>query len=118
MTTPTGDDWRTEDTTALMEAVLALRDVEEAERFFRDLCTLRELEEMAHRWAAARLLATGQPYRAISEASGVSTATITRINQWLQHGEGGYQLILDRLGLLDSTTDENQDGEPGTRGVT
>jgi TrpR-related protein YerC/YecD len=98
MTTPE-DDWRNEDTTALMHAVLALDSIDEAERFFRDLCTRRELEEMTHRWSVVRHLAQGRSYRSIATETGISTATITRINQWLQHGAGGYQLILDRLGL-------------------
>ena len=53
---------------------------------------------MRQRWAVARLLTTHLPYREISDQTGVSTATITRINQWLQHGAGGYRLVLDRLG--------------------
>lgn len=98
MTTPE-DDWRTTDTSALMEAVLALETIEEGERFFRDLFTRRELEEMTHRWTVVRHLAQGMPYRSIAEETGISTATITRINHWLQHGMGGYRLILERLGL-------------------
>ncbi len=90
-------DWRNPDTAALFEAVLALDDLDEAAAFFRDLCTRRELADLSHRWAVARLLERGLPYREISELTGASTATITRINQWLQHGAGGYRLILDRL---------------------
>ncbi len=97
------DDWTNDDTTALFEAILALDTVEEAEQFFRDLCTLRELEEVSQRWAIARLLADGLHYREIAEATGSSTATITRIAQWLRHGAGGYQLMLDRLGIAGDT---------------
>ncbi|MDX1691309.1 MAG: YerC/YecD family TrpR-related protein [Acidimicrobiia bacterium] len=95
----TNADWTSDDSTALFEAVLSLRDVGEAERFFRDLCTMREIEEMTQRWAIARLLAEGRPYREIAEATASSTATVTRIAQWLRHGEGGYRLVLDRLGF-------------------
>lgn len=91
------DDWTSPETTALFDAVLALETVSEAERFFRDLCTLRELGEMATRWQAARLLEQGIPYRQVAEETGASTATITRIAQWLNHGTGGYRLILDRV---------------------
>ena len=98
MTVP-DDDWRNDDTTELFTAVLALESVDEAERFFRDLCTLRELDEMAHRWAVVRELAQGRSYRTIAESTGTSTATITRINQWLHHGAGGYLLALERLGF-------------------
>ena len=95
------DNWQNADSDALLDAILALEDREEAAAFLRDLCTLRELEEMTHRWAVVRLLATGLPYREIATQAGSSTATITRINQWLQHGTGGYRLMLERLGLGD-----------------
>ncbi len=93
----TTDGWRTKDTSALFRAVLALRTEDEAAAFFRDLCTLQELTDLSHRWAVVRLLDQGHPYRQIAEETGASTATITRINQWLQHGAGGYRLALDRL---------------------
>lgn len=92
------DDWRNDDTRALFEAILGLEGVDDAAAFFRDLCTRRELEEMSHRWAVARLLDRGLPYREISDLTGASTATIGRINQWLQHGTGGYRRALDRVG--------------------
>lgn len=90
------NDWRNEDTASLFEAVLSLQTTDEAAAFFRDLCTLRELNDLSHRWAVARLLEEGLPYREISERTGASTATVTRINQWLQHGAGGYRLALER----------------------
>lgn len=92
----TTDDWRTPEFEALLEAVLKLRAPDEAAAFFRDLCTRRELEEFSHRWAVARLLDRGLPHREIAKLIGVSTATVTRINQWLRHGSGGYRLVLDR----------------------
>lgn len=95
----TTDDWRNDETSALFEAIVALTSREDAADFFRDLCTYKELEEMSSRWMVARLLAKGIPYREINERTGVSTATITRINQWLQHGTGGYRSMLDRMGL-------------------
>lgn len=93
---PEEDDWRNEATDALFDAVIRLEDLAAAERFFRDLCTRRELEEMTARWAVVRQLATGLSYREIHDNTGVSTATITRINQWLRHGTGGYREALDR----------------------
>ena len=91
------DDWRTADADALFEAILRLETVEEAERFFRDLCTLNELRDMAQRWAVVRLLEQGLHYAEISRTTGASTATITRIASWLHHGEGGYRMALDRM---------------------
>ena len=95
-TTPEEDDWTNEGTDSLFEAVVGLSDVEDAERFLRDLCTRRELEEMTSRWAVVQQLDAGLPYREIHDNSGVSTATITRINQWLRHGTGGYREALNR----------------------
>ena len=89
-------DWRTPDAQALFEAILGLDDLEETERFFRDLCTLNELRDMAQRWAVVRRLDAGQHYAEISRDTGASTATITRIASWLHHGEGGYRSVLDR----------------------
>jgi TrpR-related protein YerC/YecD len=91
------DDWRTPDAEALFEAILRLKNVEEAERFFRDLCTLNELRDMGQRWAVVRLLDQGMHYGEISRTTGASTATITRIASWLHHGEGGYQRALEAL---------------------
>ncbi len=99
----TGDDWRSTETRALFQAVLALETIDEAARFFRDLCTLHELEELTQRWQIVRLLEQGLPYREIAEQTSSSTATVTRINQWLRHGEGGYRLALDRLDLEGGT---------------
>lgn len=91
------EDWRNDATAALFDAVVALESREETAHFFRDLCTRRELEEISQRWAVARKLAEGHPYREIAAETGVSTATIVRINQWLRHGTGGYQQMLDKL---------------------
>jgi TrpR-related protein YerC/YecD len=91
------NDWRTPDVDALFEAILRLDGLESAERFFRDLCTLNELHDMAQRWSVVRLLDEGKHYAEISRETGASTATITRIASWLNHGEGGYREALDRL---------------------
>lgn len=91
------DDWRNEATAELFAAIVSLDEPDDAADFFRDLCTRRELEEMSRRWRVVRLLSTGISYRQIAAETGVSTATITRINQWLRHGRGGYQAMLDRL---------------------
>jgi TrpR-related protein YerC/YecD len=80
----------------LFDAILSLENRAETESFFRDLCTLSELEAMAHRWQVARLLEEGLPYLEIAERTGASTTTVTRVAHWLRHGEGGYRLALDR----------------------
>jgi TrpR-related protein YerC/YecD len=79
------------------DALLALRTQEEAKRFLRDLCTLTELEALAHRWQIARLLDKGElSYVEIADRVGGSTATVTRVAHWLRHGAGGYRLALGR----------------------
>ena len=65
-------EWRTNETRDLFEAILSLRTVDEAERFFRDLCTLAELEALTHRWQAARLLDQGLPYHEVAARTGGS----------------------------------------------
>ncbi len=91
------DDWKTPEVEALFEAVLQLDSIEEIEPFFRDLCTLNELRDMAQRWAVVRMLDGGLHYAEISRQTGASTATITRIASWLNHGEGGYRAMLAKL---------------------
>jgi TrpR-related protein YerC/YecD len=88
--------WETREMRDLFDAMLVLETRAEVERFFRDLCTLSELEAMAHRWQVAKLVEKGMPYLEISERTGASTTTVTRVAHWLKHGEGGYRLALDR----------------------
>ncbi len=80
----------------LADALLVLRTRDEARRFLRDLCTLGELEALAHRWQIARLVDSGRSYLDIAEAVRTSTATVTRVAHWLRHGAGGYTLALER----------------------
>ncbi len=89
-------NWRTPKLKKLVQAILSLKDEAETLNFFRDLCTRDELEEMAERWHVVQLLAKGKSYREIAKKTGVSTTTVTRIAQWLEHGEGGYQAALQR----------------------
>lgn len=83
-------------TTNLFQAILSLKNVKEAESFFRDLCTIEELSAMSERWQIVQLLDQGASYRKISEITGSSTTTIGRVATWLNNGEGGYQLALSR----------------------
>ena len=90
-------EWRTEDVEALLDALVGLPDADEAARFVRDLCTLGELHALAQRWAVVRLLDEGLHYSSIAARTGASTATITRVAQWLRHGTGGYRAALERI---------------------
>jgi TrpR-related protein YerC/YecD len=87
----------------LFATVQGLESPDEAEHFLRDLCTLSELEAMAHRWEVVKLLDQGLPYQEISRQTGASTTTVTRVAHWLRHGEGGYRTALDRRAALSRT---------------
>ena len=88
--------WLTSQLDELFGAIVALRDKEQVRRFFRDLCTLSELEAMARRLEVARLVDEGVPYLEIARRTGASTATVTRVAQWLNHGEGGYRAAIHK----------------------
>jgi TrpR-related protein YerC/YecD len=90
-------DWRTPNLDALLDAIVRLEDRDEAARFMRDLCTLGELHDLGQRWTVVRMLDQGLHYAEISRLTGASTATITRIASWLNHGEGGYRAMLAKM---------------------
>ena len=81
----------------LMEAVLTLENMEEAHRFFEDICTVSELRSIAQRFDVAKMLREGMTYTAIAEKTGASTATISRVNRALQFGCEGYKLVFEKL---------------------
>jgi TrpR-related protein YerC/YecD len=81
----------------LSQAVLKLETVDECKKFFRDLCTLSELQAMTERFQVAKRVLAGEKYREINKQTGVSTTTITRVAHWVHHGTGGYRLVLDRM---------------------
>ena len=80
----------------LAAAVRTLRSEDEVTRFLRDLCTRSELEALAHRWKTAQLVDEGVPYLEIADRVPTSTATVTRVAQWVRHGTGGYRIALQR----------------------
>ena len=90
--------WVTDEIEDLCRAFGRLRTVDEVERFLRDLCTISELDAMAHRWQVAQLLDEGLPYLEVARRAHASTTTVTRVAQWLRRGEGGYSLALRRRG--------------------
>jgi len=81
----------------LFEAMLLLRDKEECYRFFEDIATVAEIKALAQRLEVAKLLQQNATYTAIAEATGASTATISRVKRCLYFGADGYKLILERL---------------------
>jgi TrpR-related protein YerC/YecD len=78
----------------LVQALARLRDVNVVAAFLKDLCTFTELDAMGQRLQVARLVDEGVSYLEISRRTGASTATVTRVAQWLHRGEGGYRAVL------------------------
>ncbi|MBQ7847733.1 MAG: helix-turn-helix domain-containing protein [Clostridia bacterium] len=81
----------------LFDTILSLESREECYAFFEDLCTVKEVQDMAQRLQVAVLLRKGQNYQQIAKEASVSTATISRVNKCLTYGSGGYKIALDRL---------------------
>jgi len=91
------NNWDNKTTEELFRAVLELKDVREAKKFFRDLLTEAELLEFGKRWQAAQMLDAQVPYTEIVAKTGLSSTTVARISKWLKRGTGGYKLMLARL---------------------
>jgi len=86
----------------LYRAILQLKDVQECYDFFGDLCTVSELQAMEQRFEVAKLLNQGLIYNDILERTGVSSATISRVNRCLNYGNDTYRTLLTRLEELDA----------------
>jgi len=91
---------RQKDIDELYSAIVRLEGVDECRRFFRDLLTETEINELAARWKAARMLSRGVPYTTIARETGMSSRTIARVHKWLTQGKGGYALMLRRVEIL------------------
>lgn len=98
----------------LFEAILSLETVEDCYNFFEDLCTIKEVTEMAKRMYGAKMLSENKVYTEITEATGLSTATISRINRCLKYGSDGYAKvlrILDEKGIEPEGVEGEQSNE-------
>ena len=84
----------------LMEAIVSLQNKDEAYKLFADLCTVKELEAINQRFLVAGMLKTDKTYLEIAEATGASTATISRVNRSFSYGEGGYDLVMERINMI------------------
>ena len=89
---------RTPEVEELLRAFAALGDPEEAYAFMQDVCTIKEIQDMAQRLHVARLLAAGEHYAEIRSVTGASATTISRVSKALNYGADGYRLMLGRLG--------------------
>ena len=80
----------------LYNALLKLKTVEECELFLRDLCTMKELDSMAQRISAAKLLLDGETYDSIIKKTDISSATLSRVSRCVKYGEGYKKILSDK----------------------
>lgn len=91
------DRLRTPEVEGLLRALLLLDDPEDAYALLVDLCTVREIQDMAQRLEVAKMLAAGEHYAAIQEETGASATTISRVSKALNYGADGYARVLRKL---------------------
>ena len=91
----------TEAVDSLFDAVLSLRNREECYQFFEDVCTVNEILSLSQRFEVAKMLKEKKTYLEISEKTGASTATISRVNRSLNYGNDGYDMVFERIGKDD-----------------
>lgn len=89
--------FHSEDMEKFYKAILSLKNENECAGFFEDICTVKELKDMAQRLGVAQMLREGMSYQNVSAKIGASTATISRVNRCLMYGNGGYNTVLERL---------------------
>ena len=85
----------------LYRSIITIESVEDCRSFFEDICTISEIQEMSRRLRAAKMLSEGVVYSEISAKTGLSTATISRVNHCLKYGSEGYLKVLERMKLED-----------------
>ena len=85
------------ETDRLFEIITKFETVEECSSFFEDICTLDEIQSIAKRLRAAKMLKDGMVYNEINEKTGLSTATISRVNRSMKYGNGGYDMVFERI---------------------
>jgi len=89
---------RNEEIDILFEAILSLKDIDECRRFFDDLCTRKEINDMTQRLTVAQMLFNDEKYVDITSKTGVSSATISRVVKCLDDEDSGYVNVLKKIG--------------------
>ena len=92
-----GKKIRTEEVDHLFDAILCLKNREECYQFFEDVCTVNEILSLSQRFEVAKMLKEKKTYLEISEKTGASTATISRVNRSLNYGNDGYDMVFERI---------------------
>ncbi|MBE7002318.1 MAG: TrpR-related protein YerC/YecD [Ruminococcaceae bacterium] len=84
---------KTEKINALYSIIADLTSAEECKLLFDDLCTNKEVEKMAERLYAAKLLLSGKTYNQVIAETDISSATLSRVSRCVQYGEGYNRLL-------------------------
>ena len=79
----------------LYDLIASLKSREECRALFSDMCTNKEIEQMAQRIYAARLLIEGKTYNQVIEETDISSATLSRVSRCVQYGEGYRKFLGD-----------------------
>ncbi len=79
----------------LYEIIIKLNTTDDCKAFFDDLCTYKELDQMAQRAYAAKLMLEGKTYNEIIAETEISSATLSRVSRAITHGSGGYRKFID-----------------------
>ena len=85
------DKIRNQSVENLMQVIAKMDSPDDCFDFFSDLCTIKELQDMAQRFEMALLLKDGANYQNVAATVGTSSATISRVNRCLLYGNGGYE---------------------------
>jgi len=78
---------------ALLRLILTLDNIEDCRALFDDLCTRKELEKMAERIYAAKLLLEGKTYNQVMGEADISSATLSRVSRCVQYGTGYKNML-------------------------
>ena len=95
------DNFNTPEIKRFFKAITLLKTEEECVKFFEDACTVKEVVEMSARLKVAEMLSSGSSYNEVIAQTGISSATISRVSKCLDKGNGGYRMIMERLGEKD-----------------
>lgn len=80
---------------ALYRIIASLESVEQCRDLFEDMCTAKEIEKMAERVHAAKLLLAGNTYNQVIAQTDISSATLSRVSRCVQYGNGYSKLLTD-----------------------
>ncbi len=90
-------NFHSESVDTLVKGLLKLETEEECFAFLEDVCTIKELQDMAQRFDVALKLSDVFNYNQVSKETGASSATISRVNKCLMYGNNGYKTVIDRI---------------------